>query len=586
MEPQGEVREVNAALQRALFDDALSSWLLALIIFFSTVAFFYDRVADDALLYWSIAAVAVFGLRLALIFWARAHHDRPLPVLLFTALMALTGMWWGSIALLWSPQLELADQFIIAVLPVIAALGAVVSLGHWPVCYQVFIAGVLAGLVLCLKDIIDESFFRVLVPVALISAGCLYLAYRFHQQKRETLLLRLRNQRALLGKDEFLTRMSHELRTPMNGVLGMVRMLGKTSLSREQQSLVETLNVSGEEMLELVSDLLDAASLASQDIKLVIDGGDLGNITQEVVDVSHSKLRGKPVALTLDIDPGFPPFVLVDSQRWRQICQKLLSNAVKFTEQGEITIQLIAEGDMLELSICDTGCGIPASDLKAVRQLFHQVPGNSKRPAGGSGIGLTIVQGLVDLMDGSLQIDSEPGHGTVVAVRVPLNPVDMLSPPVTRMSRDAATLADSEFARQIADVQPVLPVRTLVAEDNPINQLVIEAALEDLGCDITVVENGLEALLALQASSYDIIFMDCQMPELDGYEATRQARENGCTIPIIAVTANAMAGDRERCLEAGMDDYVIKPIAEGALQQMLDKWLSKPNSKPIDAIAA
>lgn len=582
MERQDEDREVEAALHRALFAEAVPAWYLALFISCGIIVFFHNRVSHDALLVWGSAAAVMLVLRLAMIYWVRGRPDSPLPVGIFTVLMGLTGMLWGSIMLLWNPQNELVDQFVIALIPLISTVGVIVSLGYWPVCYQTFMGGVVAGLLLSANGIADESYVRLLAPLVFTIAGCLYSAYRFHQQIRETQVLRLRNQRALQSKDEFLARMSHELRTPMNGVLGMVRMLVKTPLNNEQQSLVKTLSESGEDMLSLVSDLLDAASLASHDVNLVADRCDLGKILQETVEGTRRKLANKPIVLTLDVDEAFPPFVLVDSQRWRQIAQKLLSNAVKFTEQGEIVVRLSSEGDCMVLSVRDTGCGIPASDLETVRQLFHQVHGDARRRAGGSGIGLTIVEGLVDLMDGTLQIDSELGKGTVVTVRAPLNDFEETA----HAAAEAANIAEPAYGSLPSTPGSLAPVRALVAEDNPVNQLVIEAALEDLGCDITLVENGLKVLLALQASSFDIIFMDCQMPELDGYEATRQARENGCSIPIIAVTANALAGDRERCLEAGMDDYLSKPIAEDALQQMLDKWLQSRGSQPPVASAA
>ena len=573
-------REVETALHRALFAEAVPAWFLALFISCGIIVFFHDRVSHDALLAWGSAAAVMLVLRLSMILWVRSRPDSPLPVGIFTVFMGLTGMLWGSVLLLWNPQLELVDQFVIALIPLISTVGGIVTLGYWPVCYQTFMGGVVAGLILCANGIADENHIRLMVPLLFTIAGCLYSAYRFHQKIRETQLLRLRNQRALQSKDEFLARMSHELRTPMNGVLGMVRMLVKTPLNEEQQTLVETLSESGEDMLLLVSDLLDAASLASHDVNLVVDRCDLGKIMQEVAEGTRRKLADKPIVLTLEIDATFPPFVLVDSQRWRQIAQKLLSNAVKFTEQGEIAVHLSAQAESMVLSVRDTGCGIPESDLKTVRQLFHQIHGDSRRRVGGSGIGLTIVEGLVDLMDGTLEIDSEFGQSTVVTVRAPLNDFEETA----HAAAGAAIIAEPAYGSPLPAMS--MPVRALVAEDNAVNQLVIEAALEDLGCDITLVENGLNVLLALQASSFDIIFMDCQMPELDGYEATRQARENGCSIPIIAVTANALAGDRERCLDAGMDDYISKPIAEDALKQMLDKWLKERYSQPLVASAA
>ena len=578
MDRDFETREVNGALQRALFDEAMPSLCLGLVIVLASGLLLYESNSAEGLILWGGSLFLVSALRILLVWWGRGRPNGQMPITLYNGIMVLTGALWGSVILLWSADLGMVDQLVIALIPVLAALGGLLSLGHWPPTYLGFIGAMLMAMIFSMGTLANESFARLLIPLALIATGCLYCSYRLYLQKREMHLLRLRNQHALRSKDEFLARMSHELRTPMNGVLGMVRMLGKTSLSQEQQALVATLNQSGEDMLGLVSDLLDAASLASQDVQLSLEPGDPSEITRQVFDASRNKLSSKNLALSLTIDPGVPACVSLDAERWKQVCRKLLDNALNFTERGQVGVDLRYRDGHLLMKIRDTGCGIDESQLQAVREIFHQVQSDARRRIGGIGIGLPIAQALVELMDGTLQIDSEPGKGTCVTVSVPLEetaaPIAVSTDIMSLSSQNSAARGgrtDSSGSVK-GQIRPA-PIRALVAEDNPVNQLVIEATLEDLGCEITVVENGLKALAALQSARFDIVFMDCQMPELDGFEATRQARENGFRLPIVAVTANAVAGDRERCLAAGMDDYVSKPFADNDLKRMLDKWL-------------
>ncbi|MGQ7843903.1 response regulator [Granulosicoccus sp. 3-233] len=591
-----ETREVNGALQRALFDEAVPSVCLGLIMVLVSATMLHGKVSANHLILWGSAVVLVSALRLALVTWVRSRRSRQMPIHLYTGIMVVSGALWGTVILLWSAELTLVDQLVIALLPVLAALGGLLSLGHWPPTYLGFIGAMLVAMIFSMEALADDGFARLLVPLALIATGCLYCSYRLYLQKREMLLLRLRNQMALRSKDEFLARMSHELRTPMNGVLGMVRMLGKTPLNHEQQSLVATLNRSGNDMLELVSDLLDAASLASQDVRLSLEPCDPCALTRGVVDELQTALSSKGLTLNLGFDPGMPASMALDPARWSQICRKLLDNAVNFTEQGRIDVQLKYIDGYLVLMVRDTGCGIDASELEAVRKVFHQVRSDVRRRVGGIGIGLPIAQALVDLMNGTLVIDSQPGKGTCVTVSMPVTATTLPSlPDETRIieARSMNTVETPEASLDAVGMggqgQPrsqMLPVRVLVAEDNPVNQLVIEASLDDLGCDITLVENGLEALTALQSEVFDIVFMDCQMPELDGFEATRRARAAGFELPIVAVTANAVAGDRERCLAAGMNDYVSKPFADDDLKSMLDKWLDERSLETPVADAA
>lgn len=581
-----EAREVNVALQRAMVDEAMPSLSIGLVMMVATVLFLYERVPATPLMYWGGAIALLTAIRLGMIAQSRRKRFKAIPLRLYSWLMVVTGALWGAIILLWSAQLALVDQLVIALIPVIAAMGGIFSLGNWPMTYLGYISGLAVSMIFCMSSLADENLTRLLIPLVLIASGCLYCSYRLFQQKRETLLLRLRNQRALRSKDEFLARMSHELRTPMNGVLGMVRMLSKTSLNEEQQALVATLNQSGEDMMGLVSDLLDSASLSSHDVRLASEPCNLHAVMNELQIANGAKLSSKDVELSMELDPAIPVSISLDAVRWRQLCQKILDNAIHFTDRGHISVQLKYIDGNVVMSIRDTGCGIEESQLKAVMGVFHQATSHSGRQARGVGVGLHIVQSLVDLMGGTLKIDSELGQGTCVTVCVALPECSVPAEPELVSGKSVLVNDIPGNHLMPAGNRSTGHVRALVAEDNPVNQLVIEAALEDLGCEITLVDNGLEALLALQSGTFDIIFMDCQMPALDGFEATRQARDNGCRIPIVAVTANAVAGDRERCLEAGMDDYVSKPIADDALQLMLEKWLDRPPLQTPSACAA
>jgi len=594
--------EVNNALQRVLFQQAMPSWTLGMLTGLLCALYFFGSIPHLGLALWCGGIVLTGLFRLHVLVKARQLPDSELPVKAYTILMGLTGAVWGSLTLFWSTDFAMADQLVLFVLPLVLNLAVVISLGVWPWTYRAFAIGLHLPTLIIMYFLADSSLLRLVAPMIFFFLICLLLANRYHMQLRETLGLRIRNQlllddlslqnqslikardeaqEACKTKDEFLARMSHELRTPMNGVLGMSRMLVKTPLQEEQKAYVATLQSSGESMLALVTDLLDAASLTSGGTVIEHHAYDFREALFALTNQHREALKGKPVELNVLLDEDIPRFLMGDSQRVSQVIAKVVNNAVKFTHSGEITVQAslsgvslplvkraCAEGQLI-IMVKDTGMGIQPAEIDRVRELFYQAEGSSTRRHGGTGLGLSIVQVLLELMNGELDISSEPEKGTVVTITLPLLEADA---PEQSPSNNAPRNITS-IKKESAVTRAGSTIQVLVAEDNPVNQLVIDGVLQHLGCEVTLVENGAEALDALQLNSFDIVFMDCQMPELDGYQATREARWLGMTVPIVAVTANTLAGDRTRCLDAGMDDYVAKPFSELDIEFMLEKWV-------------
>jgi signal transduction histidine kinase/HPt (histidine-containing phosphotransfer) domain-containing protein len=386
------------------------------------------------------------------------------------------------------------------------------------------------------------------------------------------------------AKSQFLANMSHEIRTPMNGVIGMARLLEDTTLTAEQRDFLDTITSSGRSLLRIIDDILDFSKIESGHLELELVDFDLRRLVGEVGRLFVPQAEGKGLVITADISPDVAPALRGDPLRIRQALVNLVGNAIKFTEAGEVSLTVTRDEErdgaqLLRFEVRDTGVGIAADALPRLFRPFSQADESTTRRFGGTGLGLVISRRLVELMGGQIGVSSQLGQGTVFWFTALLarGSVDALPQPV--VPGDAASRTTAPAAARS---------RILVAEDNSVNQRVAARMVEKLGYAVDVVSNGEEAVAAIKKVEYAAVLMDGQMPVMDGYEATRTVRalEGGARhTAIIALTASALQGDRERCLAAGMDDYVTKPVSPEQLEAVLRKWTPGPEA-PVEPLAA
>lgn len=381
-------------------------------------------------------------------------------------------------------------------------------------------------------------------------------------------------EQASRAKSDFLAMMSHELRTPMNGVLGMLQLLETTEMTQEQAEYAALATESTEHLLKVINDILDFSRIERGALELERIPFSLQDLLLGSIQVFQHSAQQRGLYLRLESQPGLEDFeVRGDPTRIRQILVNLLGNALKFTEEGGIRIEtrwqpLDNEVLWFTCAVRDSGIGIAPERLEHMFDAFQQADTSISRRYGGTGLGLSIARTLAERMGGTLHASSEEGVGSVFTLEIPL-PFSLRSEDVQAQTQnDVASGGDQEV---------------LLVEDNPVNQTVIEAMLRSLGYRVTLVGDGAQAVQRFDARRFSAVLMDCRLPVMDGYEATRQIRrhmpQNGT--PIIALTANALQGDREACLQAGMNDYLAKPFKRADLERVLLRWLGKRSQENI-----
>ncbi|MES3675315.1 ATP-binding protein [Halomonas elongata] len=385
-----------------------------------------------------------------------------------------------------------------------------------------------------------------------------------------------RAESASQAKSEFLATVSHEIRTPLNGVIGMSELLSEHHLPDGARHYADTIHDSAQRLLELINDILDFSKIEAGRLDLETRSLSLTELVNGALSLFAPHAEAKGIHLVAWIDPALPTHIVSDPGRLRQILLNLLSNAIKFTERGEVRVSaFVADDGELGIDVVDTGCGIDEQRQAQLFEPFRQGDPSTARRFGGTGLGLAICKRLVEALGGRIGMESQPHLGSRCWVRLPL---------VAGAEETAALEVDTHHE----DDKALSGARLLVVEDNPVNQQVASAMLTKLGCRVSVACSGREALERVETECFDLIFMDVQMPDMDGLEVTRRLRERGdwmAEVPIVAMTAGGPGGDQARCLAAGMNGYLVKPLFQDVLQAILRRHLQRGADEAVTRTA-
>lgn len=615
---QERSRLIEAELNRLLAAQALTGFIEGILAFGVVILVFWHVVALWRLLVWTLVMGLLNLPGVAILRWFHQEQSAPQHrrqhqqswATLFTIAYGLSGIGWGVSAFLVFPLDSLPHQFFLVFILGGQAAGGMTALSSVPKVMLAFLCTTLLPVVVKLCLLSDSVMMTVGLVLFGFGVAMILIGQRLHGVLEETLILRFENldlvhdlsfakenaEAANRAKSQFLANISHELRTPMNGVLGMVEILSRTPLTARQQQLVRKVQSSGEVLLTTINDLLDLAKIEAGKFELEHLNFQVRELVSDVINFFAESATRKGLRLDSLVAPDVPETVRGDPARLRQVLTNLVNNALKFTAQGEVFVEVRRGQDaaevpsfldheaenscVLSFSVRDTGIGISAEMRERIFESFAQADESTTRKYGGTGLGLSIAKQLTRLMGGEIGVESRESQGSVFWFTARLA--------IVHASR--TTMVMRHVARPPSYVQPLeplpllRPLQVLLAEDNEVNQEVTKGLLELLGCRVQVVSNGKEALEAMHTHVLDVVLMDCQMPEMDGFMTTAEIRHQEVhagksRIPIIALTAHAMVEDRERCLSAGMDDYLGKPFSPYALRDVLMRWLPGKEAK-------
>ena len=428
-----------------------------------------------------------------------------------------------------------------------------------------------------------KSWGIILAVIACLASISTFWYFIYQGQRQQELIQTLdksekRLKEASKIQEQFVANISHEIRTPMNAILGFAGLLQKTKLDKNQHEYVRSIRSSSENLLTIINDILDLSRIESGMMHIEALPFNLRELLDSLLTMMTVKAKNRNLYLRTESDESVPELLRGDAVRLTQILLNLISNALKFTHDGGVVVKLDLverkeESCLVRFSICDTGIGIDPEKQKRIFERFHQAQPETTRRYGGTGLGLSIVKQLVEIQNGTIFVASEPGKGSIFTVILPYQ---------------IAGKDESAVTAPVLVAEPLIQkIKLLVAEDNAMNRKLVQYLLEQWQIDFDIVTNGAEAVQALskKGTKYDMILMDIQMPEMDGYTATEKIRfDLHLNLPIIAMTAHALAGEKERCIGAGMDDYISKPIDEQLLYKLIHKYAQALSESEVAVI--